>query len=108
MPSVEWDSEDYLIWRNPCLEVGVQGSVAVAVSSCVGQGRLVMRSLVQVVGHYLDVIHGNLSGIFGLATRGINLGIDFKPGAIEEVSIKGAAGIEDVRAAFVENCRYRK
>ena len=57
MPSVEWDSEDYLIWRNPCLEVGVQGSVAVAVSSCVGQGRLVMRSLVQVVGHYIDVIH---------------------------------------------------
>ncbi len=42
------------------------------------------------------------SGIFGLATRGINLGIDFKPGAIEEVSIKGAAGIEDVRAALQE------
>lgn len=40
------------------------------------------------------------SGIFSLATRSINLGIDFKPGAIEEVSIKGAAGIEDVRAAL--------
>lgn len=37
------------------------------------------------------------SGIFSLATRSINLGIDFKPGAIEEVAIKGAAGIEDVR-----------
>lgn len=38
-----------------------------------------------------------LSGVFSFATRGINLGIDFKPGAIEEVVIKGAAGIEDVR-----------
>ena len=40
------------------------------------------------------------SGVFSLATRGLNLGIDFKPGVIEEVVIKGAAGIEDVRAAL--------
>ena len=40
------------------------------------------------------------SGIVGFVTRGINLGIDFKPGAIEEVVIKGAAGIEDVRASL--------
>ena len=40
------------------------------------------------------------SGVFSLVTRGINLGIDFMPGAIAEVSIKGAAGIEDVRAAL--------
>ncbi|MBQ9627269.1 MAG: protein translocase subunit SecF [Treponema sp.] len=40
-----------------------------------------------------------LSGVFSFVTRGINLGIDFKPGSIEEVTIKGAAGIEDVRAA---------
>ncbi len=40
------------------------------------------------------------SGIFALATRGINLGIDFKPGAIEEVVIKGAAGIEDVSSSL--------
>ncbi|MBO4547491.1 MAG: protein translocase subunit SecF [Treponema sp.] len=38
-----------------------------------------------------------VSGIFSFVTRGINLGIDFKPGTIEEVTIKGAAGIEDVR-----------
>ena len=41
-----------------------------------------------------------LSGVFSFVTRGINLGIDFKPGSIEEVTIKGAAGIEDVRAAL--------
>jgi preprotein translocase subunit SecF len=40
------------------------------------------------------------SGVFSFVTRGINLGIDFKPGAIEEVTIKGAAGIEDVRDAL--------
>ncbi len=40
------------------------------------------------------------SGIFSLATRGLNLGIDFKPGSIEEVVIKGAAGVEDVRASL--------
>ena len=40
------------------------------------------------------------SGVFSFATRGINLGIDFKPGSVEEVTIKGAAGIEDVRAAL--------
>ena len=40
------------------------------------------------------------SGVFSFVTRGINLGIDFKPGAIEEVTIKGAAGIEDVRASL--------
>ena len=40
------------------------------------------------------------SGVFSFATRGFNLGIDFKPGSIEEVTIKGAAGIEDVRAAL--------
>jgi preprotein translocase subunit SecF len=41
-----------------------------------------------------------LSGVFSFVTRGINLGIDFKPGTIEEVTIKGAAGIEDVRASL--------
>ena len=41
-----------------------------------------------------------LSGVFSFVTRGINLGIDFKPGSIEEVVIKGAAGIEDVRSAL--------
>ncbi|MBQ6028227.1 MAG: protein translocase subunit SecF [Treponema sp.] len=41
-----------------------------------------------------------LSGVFSFVTRGINLGIDFKPGSIEEVTIKGAAGIEDVRASL--------
>ncbi len=41
-----------------------------------------------------------LSGIFSFVTRGLNLGIDFKPGSIEEVEIKGAAGIEDIRAAL--------
>ena len=40
------------------------------------------------------------SGVFSFATRGFNLGIDFKPGSVEEVTIKGAAGIEDVRAAL--------
>lgn len=40
------------------------------------------------------------SGVFSFLTRGINLGIDFKPGMIEEVVIKGAAGIEDVRASL--------
>ena len=41
-----------------------------------------------------------LSGVFSFVTRGINLGIDFKPGTVEEVTIKGAAGIEDVRASL--------
>lgn len=41
-----------------------------------------------------------VSGIIGLCTRGINLGIDFKPGSIEEVIIDGAAGVEDVRASL--------
>lgn len=39
-------------------------------------------------------------GIFGLFFRGINLGIDFKPGMIEEVEIANAAGIEEVRDAL--------
>lgn len=40
------------------------------------------------------------SGVVGICTRGINLGIDFKPGMIEEVQINGALGVEDVRGAL--------
>lgn len=40
------------------------------------------------------------SGVYGILTRGINLGIDFKPGMIEEVQINGALGVEDVRSTL--------
>lgn len=39
-------------------------------------------------------------GIVGLFVRGINFGIDFKPGMIEEVEISNATGIEEVRDAL--------
>lgn len=38
-----------------------------------------------------------LSGIFSICTRGINLGIDFKPGSVKEVSISTNPLVEDVR-----------
>lgn len=41
-----------------------------------------------------------LSGVFGLFVRGINLGIDFKPGSIEEVNIQNAQGVEEIRDAL--------
>ncbi len=41
-----------------------------------------------------------MSGVVGLFVRGINLGIDFKPGMIEEVEISNATGIEEVRDAL--------
>lgn len=41
-----------------------------------------------------------MSGVVGLFVRGINLGIDFRPGMIEEVEISNATGIEEVRDAL--------
>lgn len=41
-----------------------------------------------------------ISGIVSLFTKGINLGIDFKPGSIEEVSITSNPSIDDVRSSL--------
>ncbi len=41
-----------------------------------------------------------LSGVVSLCTRGLNLGIDFKPGSIQEVSISTSPSIDDVRNAL--------
>ncbi len=41
-----------------------------------------------------------LSGIASLVFRGINLGIDFKSGQIEEVKIAGASSVDSVRDAL--------
>lgn len=41
-----------------------------------------------------------LSGVVSICTRGINLGIDFKPGSIEEVEIKSAKDVDDVRSSL--------